>query len=407
MNRKQYEEKRNSLMNEAQNLINEGKIEDAEAKMNEVRALDEKWDTITQAQANLLALNQEPKPVNVFGQNESFVDLEGGDGGEPMTAEKAWESEIYVGAWAKTLMNKSLSDEEQRVYKMVNEAYTHTTGNTSIVIPKTVTKGIWEEAGELYPYYGDIAKTYVNGVFSMIQEDTSSDAAWYEEDTETEDGKETLKEFTLSGCELSRVITVSWKLKEMAMEDFIPYIQRKMAVKMGAALGYGATHGAGTENDGKPEPVGVVTALEKENGTPQIVTYSGTVPTFAEITTARGKIKSAYANGLSVYANSTTIWTELANIVDANKRPIFMPDPTGNGAFRILGMAVKEDASMLDGEILISNANRGYHMNVNKEMTMLPEEHVKLRKTDYCGYAIVDGNAVTTKAHALLKKATA
>ena len=46
-------------------------------------------------------------------------------------------------------------------------------------------------------------------------------------------------------------------------------------------------------------------------------------------------------------------------------------------------------------------------MNVNKEMSMTTEEHAKDRKTDYCGYAIMDGNALTTKAHALLKEAEA
>ena len=33
---------------------------------------------------------------------------------------------------------------------------------------------------------------------------------------------------------------------------------------------------------------------------------------------------------------------------------------------------------------------------------MIPEEHVKKRVTDYCGYSIMDGNVTTTKAHALL-----
>ena len=70
-------------------------------------------------------------------------------------------------------------------------------------------------------------------------------------------------------------------------------------------------------------------------------------------------------------------------------------------------MLVKEDDSMKDGEILASNAKDGYHLNINKEMTMIPEEHVKERKTDYCGYAIMDGNVLTTKAHALLKEAAA
>ncbi len=262
--------------------------------------------------------------------------------------------------------------------------------------------------GELYPYFEDIAKTYVNGVFALIQEDASSESGWYEESDETEDGKETLKEFALSGCELSRAITIHWKLKEMAIEDFIPDIQRKMAKKMGAAAGYGATHGQGpTASSGKPEPTGTVTALLAESGKPQVVEYAnGGVPTWKEITSARGKVKSGYGAGLNVYANSNTIWNKLANVVDENGRAVFLPDGA-SGVYRVLGCVVKEDDSMQDGEIMFSNAEAGYHMNVNKEMSVATEEHVKARKTDYCGYAIMDGNVPTTKAHALLKEAAA
>ena len=394
-----YEAMRRQLMSDAQKLIDEGKAAEAETKMQEVKDLDAKWDAIAQAEANLKALTQEPEAKNPFATNETM----GGQEDKENSIAKEWDSDTYKTAWAKTLVGGQLTNEEKESFSMVNEAYTHTTGNTGIVIPKTVTKGIWEMAGEMYPYFQDVTKTYVNGVLSMIQEDTSSDSKWYDESTETEDGKETFKEFTLNGCELSRNITVSWKLKEMAIEDFIPYIQRKMAKKMGAAAGYGVTHGAGpaADSNAKAEPLGVVTALTKESGTPQVVKYTGNVPTYQNILDARSKVKSGYGNGLAIYANSTTIWTGLAAVVDANKRPLFIPDPTNNGVFRILGMVVKEDDSMENGEILFSNAKE-YHLNVNKEMTMIPEEHVKKRVTDYCGYSIMDGNVTTTKAHALL-----
>lgn len=397
MNKKQYEAMRKKLMDEAQALINEGDAESAQAKMDEVAALDAKWDAIAQAAANFNALNKEPEFA------AAVIPVNDKTGGEPEKESvlDVWASENYLKAWANTLQGKPLNDKESKAYQLVNEAYTHTTKNTGTVIPKSVASKIWELAGEMYPYFQDVQKTYVNGILSIIQEDTSSDAAWYEEAAKTEDGKETFKEFTLSGCELSRAITVSWKLKEMAMDDFIPYIQRKMAKKMGAAAGYGATHGKGTANKEKPEPTGVVTALMKEEGTPQVIEYDAT-PTFKNITSARALIKSGYSAGLKIYANSATIWNKIANIVDANKRPIFMPDPT-SGGYRVLGMEVKEDDSMNDGEILLSNAFAGYHANINKEMTMMTEDHVKERKTDYCGYAIMDGNAITNKAHALLK----
>lgn len=397
MNKKQYEAMRKKLMDEAQAFIDAGNAEAAQAKMDEVKALDEKWDAIAQAAANFNALNKEPELSTVLSVN----DKTGADDKRTDVLD-VWASDCYLNAWAKKLQDKPLNDKENEAYKLVNEAYTHTTKNTGTVIPKTVATKIWELAGELYPYFSDVQKTYVNGLISVPMEDTSTDAAWYEEATKTQDGKETFKEFTLSGCELSRVITVSWKLKEMAMDDFIPYIQRKMAKKMGAAVGYGVTHGQGNINEGKPEPIGVVTALEKEKNAPQIIEYNE-VPTFANITAARALIKSGYSTGLKIYANSATIWNKIANIVDADMRPIFMPDPT-SGGYRVLGMEVKEDDSMADGEILLSNAFAGYHVNINKEITMLSEEHVKERQTDYCGYAIMDGNIITDKAHALLKE---
>lgn len=74
------------------------------------------------------------------------------------------------------MMGMKLNKKEEEAYNLVNQAFTHTTENTSVVIPKTVSRGIWEMAGEMYPYFGDVTKTYVNGVLTMIQEDTSSEA---------------------------------------------------------------------------------------------------------------------------------------------------------------------------------------------------------------------------------------
>lgn len=406
MNQKEYLVKRKQLMDEAQQFINEKDAEKAQKKMQAVADLDKQWNEIAQAEANFKALNSESLGIPPYDMKDI---MKAGEGTSANNVEVAWDSEEYKSAWAKTLLGQPLSNEENDKFKMVNEAFTHNTENTGIVIPKTVARGIWEMAGEMYPYFAKVAKTYVNGILSMIKEDTSSDAKWYDENTKTEDGKETFKEFTLNGCELSRNITVSWKLKEMGIEDFIPYIQRKMAKKMGAAAGYGVTHGKGPDKEGKKhEPTGVVTALKAETDTPQVVTYTaGTVPTYTDIITTRSKIKSGYGAGLSIYANSNTIWTKLAAIVDANKRPLFVADPTTAGAFRILGMLIEEDDSMSDGEILLSNAEDGYHLNINKEMSVLTEDHVKERTTDYCGYAIMDGNVVTTRAHALLCEKTA
>lgn len=411
MTYKEYTEKRTQLVQEAQTMIDSGNLEEAEAKSAEVDQLDAQWDATAEAQQKLDILSKNRPALNI--QNMEGVQLKDTTVTATMnlapkdtdrTGKSLYASDEYKVAWTKMMMGKPLSEEESQTVQLVNE-YTHTTENTGVVIPTTVAAGIWDYIEELYPLWDDVQKTYIKGNYKAVIGDESSEAAWYDEPTATEDGKETFRELVLNGCELSRAITISWKLREMAMEDFIPYIQRMMARKMGAALGYGVSHGKGTPGTSdsfKAEPLGIVTALEKETGTPQVTTYTTGKLTYANLTAARAKVKTG-ANELKIYANSATIWNELANVVDGNGNPMFIPDPVNNGVYRVLGMEVEEDDSMSDGEILMSSPFVGYIANVNKDMSVMTEEHVKARTVDYCGYAIVDGGVTVTTAHSLLK----
>ena len=420
MNKQEYLEKRQVLMNEAEGLINEGKIEEANAKMEEVKQLDNQWEEITKAQANLNALNNSTKITDITAQSLNVKGVKEVDTVNNETLNKSDEKEMYLTAWAKDMMGQNLTQEEEEVFNKVNadfrnnsqnEAFTtHTTGNTGIVIPEKVVEGIWKEIGETYPLWDDVRKLHVKGNLTMVKGDTSTDAKWYDEKTETEDGKEEFGTLNLTGCELARAITVSWKLKAMSMDAFIPYIQSRLAEKMGAALGYGVASGKGKPGEGqafKPEPRGIITALEAETDTPQIVEYTDAAPlTYSHFTKAFAKIKAGYLKGAAIYADNKTIWESIASLLDSNGRPYFVPDVTGGGVGRVLGLMVKEDDSIPSGSIIIGNANKGYLANINQAITLDTEDHKKARETDYIGYAIVDGDVVTTKAFALIKKSS-
>lgn len=404
MKYEEYLRQRQELSDKAQNLINEGKTEEAETVMNDITALDKRYEESCRQQANLEALNGNVKSRahNMLGSTgEPVMQDGGGQVKEPEVVD--FRSEAYLNAWVNKMQGSKLTQAEADTIRIVNEAFTHTTGNTGEVIPETVTKGIWKEVEDMYPFYADVAKTNVTGTLTMVIGDTSTDAKWYEEAVETEDGKETFTTLTLNGCELARAITVSWKLKKMARAEFLPYIQRRMAEKMGAACGYGVTHGAGVVTGKPSEPKGIVTAIEEEKETTRVVTYKSGALEWKNLTDARKKIKSGYTAGLAVYANSNTIWGEIASCVDGMGRPLFMAGTTAGSVGHITGLAVKEDGSMKDGEILIGNANRGYTVNVNEGISMQTEDHVKERVTDYAAYAILDGAPVTLNAFALLK----
>lgn len=72
MNRKEYETKRQALINEAETLINEGKLEEANKKMEAVTELDKNFEAAAKAEANLRALSTPPLPLSGVGDGASF-----------------------------------------------------------------------------------------------------------------------------------------------------------------------------------------------------------------------------------------------------------------------------------------------------------------------------------------------
>lgn len=61
MERGEYLQLRNGLYSEAEQLINEGKIEEGEVKMQEITDLDNRFDNEAKALANLNALKDNIK----------------------------------------------------------------------------------------------------------------------------------------------------------------------------------------------------------------------------------------------------------------------------------------------------------------------------------------------------------
>lgn len=420
MNYNEYLEQRNALMAEVEAFIAEGKIEDSNAKMEEVKELDNKWEEIKLANANLNALKDNNKVLDL--ENKT-VKVEGAKIVDNIIENKVVdENKVYENAWAKFMQGNRLEGEELEIFNKVNKefnnAYTHTTTGTPTLIPETVVKGIWARAEEMYPFLADVKKYNVQGTLTINKHTAiaEGDAAWYDEATATADEKNTFGQLTLTGCELAKAITVTWKMRAMAVEEFIPYIKNELGKRVGVALGTAVIKGKGKPGESdtfKPEPLGVETALLAESNTPQVVTYdydNATTPvplTYKKITEAISKVHSSYLNGCAFYANNSTIWTQLANITDENGRPIFIPDTTAGGVGRMLGFVVKADAGVTTNNIVFGNPGEAYILNNNEPMSLASEEHVKARTVDYAAYAIVDGAPLDTKAFALIQEVVA
>lgn len=98
MTRAEYENKRTALMNEAKSLIDEGRIEEANSKMNEVTGLDEEYEKTAKAMASMKALQNPPAPLTGYGEGTGF-------GGIHDKADNVYDSTEYRTAFMNYVLS--------------------------------------------------------------------------------------------------------------------------------------------------------------------------------------------------------------------------------------------------------------------------------------------------------------
>lgn len=399
MTKEEYLAQRKALMGDAQDALNQKDTDKSKEIMNQVTALDSEFETFATAQASLNALD---KPVNSMAVPTAPVNATPIANTATPTQDKDAD---YRHAWAKFAMGKTLAPAEASILDDVNQRvdadFSHQVKNTPTLIPNTVVAGIWKLAEEQYPIFADARKFAVRGTLTFNKHTgiVAGDAQWVDEDTEATPEQNTFDQLVLKGFELNKVATVSWKFKAMSEEDFISFLTQELSDRIGVALGVAASHG-----DGTTQAKGIITELAAETHTPQVATYADQIA-YKDITAQIAKVHSTLTKGSAFYASNATIWNQLANIVDGNGRPMFVPDPTSTGVGYLFGYVVKADAGLATGEVLFGNVSQGYVVNTNESMSVALEDHVKGRTTDYGAYAIIDGGVLTTKAFSLLSAA--
>lgn len=385
MNKEQYLEQRNALVTEAEGLINEGKFEESKAKQEEVKALDNKFETVTKELANLAALKEQGA---VELENKSLEDLT-----NLQVIEKTGDiqnmnkDQVLENAFAKAVMGQELTSQE-----MQNVTYAEDNG---IMIPTTNMNEIIGLVAEDYPFFGDAKKMNVRGYLTAKRHKAikSGDAKGYKEKEETEVEENDFVEVVIKGVEVAKLIEVSFKLEAMTVPEFMDYLKKELVERIGAVVGtWVFTGDASTDKEFE----GVVKVLEKSG---QTVKYqaSGEV-SYETLTGAMAKLASQFQAGASIYANNATIWNKLANVLDKNGRPIFIPDATSGGVGRIFGLVVKSDGGAPDGVIVVGKPSSGYVINTNKGLSVDSDKNLKKRTTEFLGHAIMDGKVTDERA---------
>lgn len=356
-----------------------GKLKEAKVELKEAIEFAEEQEVL-KAQARQITNGA------VEGQVIGSVSLNG-NRAEP---EDRFGSDDYRNAVLDDLRGLATTEQAALIAKVNN----HSTGNTGTVIPNTVVGRIWTRIEEAHPMYADIPKTRIAGSISYDRNTGSTDnGSWLGEDEKTPTVEFEFDQLDLHAHELSKSVEISFKLEAMSRADFENHLVTELAKKMGKALAVAVYSGTG-----KKMPQGIKTALfggDKK----QITTYSQME--YTDITAMFALLKSGLLSGAIFYTNNYTAWNILANILDKNGRPLFIPAVTKDRIGTILGTSVRESAEMSNGELLLGNHEAGYKWNTQPSVTTGVERDNKNRVTGHYMHAIADGGVLDEEAYVL------
>lgn len=304
------------------------------------------------------------------------------------TAEKKEErtygadSPEYRSAFLKTMLDKDLTDVEQR-------AYTHTTANTGAVMPTTMLNQIWDLVSQQHAIMGDITIYRTGTILEVVKhtEIKAGKAAKTSENTAATDEQNTFAKVTLSGNDFAKTVTISYAMADMSIDALESYLINEISTNIGEALA----------DD-------IISTVKDDINTANKITSAATELAYKDVAKAFGLLKRA--SNVNVYVNYATLYNQIVSMVDTTGRPIYQPSAQAGANGVLLGGTVKVEESMADGEILIGDSKKVVY-NMVRDIMVETDRDIKTHNIIYSGYARGEGALIDDKAFTLLTMKTA
>ena len=326
MNREKYLADRKALMDEAQTLINEGKLEEAKAKMREVEKLDSDYENAAREQANLNALADRASTAGI--QNAAVVGVNGtvvASMGAEVQEDDMYDSAEYKRAFqAHVLRGAAIPDKFLNV-----DANTKTT-DVGTVIPTTTLQKIYEKMDKIGMVLPLVTNTGYKGGLSVPTSTVKPTASWVAEGAGSEKQKYTTGSITFAYHKLRCAVSMSYEVDNMAYPMFETMFVNGVANAMGKAKETAIING-----NGVGQPKGIL----KEAAAGNIDVAKGKSLTYAQICEAEGMQDDESA----VWAmTKKTYMSQIQGMVDQNGQPVARVNIGMNGRpeYTILGRPV-------------------------------------------------------------------
>lgn len=392
MTRNEYETKRKALINEAEALINEGKLEDANGKMDAVTKLDQDFEAAAKASANLRALAQPPVPLAGVGEGAVFNPCN-----QDETADM-YDSIEYRKAFMNYVLNGTAIPT-----KFVNAAATTKTTDVGSVISPTVLNRIVEKmetTGTILPL---VTKTAFAAGVTVPTSSVKPEATWVAEGTGSDTQKKTTGQIDIKGYKLRCAISMTLETSVMSLQVFETVFVNSVSEAMVKAQEKSFITGGGTG-----QPKGVLTEAVADGQNIDLAVSAD--PTYQTLVDAEAALPLAYENG-AVWNMTKKTFMKFIGMVDTNKQPIARvnygidgkPERTLlgrrvvlNDYMTSLGAAIAKDtvvAFLFDWSDYMFNTN--YNMVVKSYEDNDTEDQVT-KAVMICDGKVIDKNSLVT-----------
>ena len=339
MNRKEYETKRQALINEAETLINEGKLEEANKKMEAVTELDKNFEAAAKAEANLRALSTPPLPLSGVGDGASF------GRGDDENAEDMYDSVEYRKAFMNYVLKGTAIPEKFRNVS----ATTKTTDVGSVISPTIVNRIVekMESMGMILPL---VTKTSYAAGATVPTSSVKPEATWVAEGGTSDKQKKATGQIDIKGYKLRCAISMTLETSVMSLQIFETVFVNSVSEAMVKAQEKAFIFGTGSG-----QPKGVLTETAESGCNIDIAANSD--PTYQTLVEAEAALPLAYENG-AVWNMTKKTFMKFVGMVDTNKQPIARVN---------YGIDGKPERTLLGRRVVLNDYMTSLGATINKD----------------------------------------
>lgn len=306
MTKEMYNTRRGELLARAQSLIDEGKIDDAEKVQDEIKKLDDNFENICKAQANLNALNK-------AGASSLINQIIGGKENK-MENKNVSRAEMLNSTEYRTAFMRNVLAGEAIPEKFRNADANTKTTDIPTVIPTTIMQRIVEKLESHGEILSLVTKTSYKGGLQIPTSSSKPTATWVSEGSGSDKQKKATGSITFSYYKLRCAISVSLEADVVSLDFFETIFTNQVTEAMIAALETSIIKGTGS---GQPKGILQEAVIEGQNVN---ISKAGSI-TYKTLWDMKKAVPSGYRSKVKFFMNYST-FCDIMSLTDTAGQPI-------------------------------------------------------------------------------------